>query len=560
MRNGVPALSSPAGFNRFGAVLLVALQAISAPAIGGQTPAAPGAKSLAELQGRINAIIGQPKFALADWGIDVVSLDTGRSLVEHNACKRFVPASNAKLFTAALALDRLGPDYQIETSVYVTKKPDASGTVKGDLVIVGRGDPGFVDSGQPDESNTTLAPLVQLLSAKGIKRIRGDVIGDESYFSGPPFGAGWGWEDLQWSYGAEVSALSIDDNSVGLTVKPGAKAGLPCQASVSPSNSLVNVIDRVITTPPSGPKWISVYRPIGENTVYVSGRLPVGDPGYQGHLAIHQPAGLFVQLLRRSMANRGILISGGERVADWKYREASPLDLARLVLVGSVKSRPLGEIVKDMLKRSQNLYAQLLLLQVGAQSGLSEASTPPVAAAAESSLTTAGAPNVPAPKGPAPNPPAQAGDQLPPSTEELGVQAMNSLLKQISPCNGDALLEEGSGLSRRDMTTAASFVALLAWAAQRPWANVFREGLPIAGQDGTLERRMKDVAGAGNVRAKTGTLRFVNALSGYATTAAGERLAFSLLLNSYSPASGDGSGSKALDQVLSELVGFTGHT
>ena len=509
--------------------------------------AAEATNSLGELQARIGAVVSQPRFALADWGIDVVSLDTGQVMFEHNGCKHFVPASNAKLFTAALALDRLGPDYRIETSLYATRKPDATGTLKGDLIIFGRGDPGFTDVGAVRGSYTALMPLVALLESAGVRRIKGDLIGDESYFSGAPFGAGWGWEDLQWAYGAEVSALSIDDNSASLLVKPGGKAGFPCQASVEPATGLVTVVNRALTSPASGPRWIRVYRPVGENTVYVSGRLPLGDAGYQGRVAVHKPASLFLQLLHRAMETRGISVVGRERVADWNDREASPLDLSKLILLGSVKSRPIAEIVKDTMKRSQNLYAELLLLQVGVISSQSIA-TRSVAVPGSStpaSVATEG---------------QGTGEQLQPTTEELGLRAMSSLLGELSPCSGHVLLEEGAGLSRRDLVTAASIVALLSWMSHHKCADIFRESLPVAGMDGTLRGRMKNTLAASNVRAKTGTLKFVNALSGYATTAAGERLAFSILLNNYSPSDGSDPASSSLDSILGMLVSFTGHS
>jgi D-alanyl-D-alanine carboxypeptidase/D-alanyl-D-alanine-endopeptidase (penicillin-binding protein 4) len=152
------------------------------------------------------------------------------------------------------------------------------------------------------------------------------------------------------------------------------------------------------------------------------------------------------------------------------------------------------------------------------------------------------------------------GEQLQPTTEELGLRAMSSLLGELSPCSGDVLLEEGAGLARRDLVPAASIVALLSWMSHHKCADIFRESLPVAGMDGTLRGRMKNTLAASNVRAKTGTLKFVNALSGYATTAAGERLAFSILLNNYSPSDGSDPASSSLDSILGMLVSFTGHS
>lgn len=535
----------------------------NAQAAQASTQAAPkdGIESLSDLQARVNALVSEPRFALADWGIDVVSLDTGHVLLEHNACKHLVPASNAKLFTAALALDRLGPDYRIETAIYSTRKPDASGTIKGNLIVVGKGDPSFTNAGAEPGSFDALLPLVSVLQAAGVRRVNGNLIGDESYFTGAPFGAGWGWEDLQWSYGAEVSALSIDDNSVDLSVKPGGRPGAPCPAAVQPATDLVKVVNRAITTAPSGAKWLRVYRPVGENTIFVSGRLPMGDQGYHGHVAIHRPAAMFLQLLRRAMASRKIFVSGSERLEDWTDREGSPLDLSKLVLLGTVKSRTIAEIVKDTLKRSQNLYAQLLLLQVGAISAASPASAAgsPLAASAGPAPGAGDAQPVSASDGKTQA--AGADDsRLPPTTEEMGLAEMSRFLAELNPCGGDVVLEEGSGLSRRDLVTAAAIVRLLSWMSRHKCADTFRDSLPLAGKDGTLQRRMKSALATSDVRAKTGTLKFINALSGYATTAAGERLAFSLIVNNYSGSEVNGPASADLDTILGLIVSFTGHS
>ena len=162
--------------------------------------------TLAELQTRINDHVGQPRFASALWGVKIVSLDSGKALFEHNAGKLLKPASNAKLFSGALALDRLGPDYRIETSFYAVARPDSDGTLHGNLIAYGRGDPCLAARFNNGDYGKSLEAIVAAAVTTGVKRIEGDLIGDESYFRGPPYGSSWTWDGLQNYYGAEVSA------------------------------------------------------------------------------------------------------------------------------------------------------------------------------------------------------------------------------------------------------------------------------------------------------------------------------------------------------------------
>ena len=299
----------------------------------------------------------------------IVSLDSGKIIFEHNAGKYFNPASNAKLYSAALALDRLGADYRIKTSLYSTARPNATGTLKGDLIIYGRGDPVMTASLNDGDYFKPFEPLVQQLANAGVRRIEGDLVGDESYFATPPIGSGWEWDDLQEYYGAEVSALTINDNALDLFVKPAERAGLPCRVTTGPVTSFVTLMNRTQTAPKGTEARVVVYRPVGENIIYVSGRLPVDHKGYKGSVSVHNPAGLFANLFKDALARRGITVTGRARTIDWKYREVTPIDFAKLVELGFVESLPLKDIVRETLKPSQNLYAQLLLLQVGAYQG-----------------------------------------------------------------------------------------------------------------------------------------------------------------------------------------------
>src|SRR5438128_6743851 len=174
----------------------------------------PQTETVEALAARLSAHISQPRFAPAAWGVKIVSLDSGKTLFEHNPQKYFNPASNAKLYTAALALDRLGANHRLRTSLYSTARPDSSGTLKGDLIVYGRGDPTMAASLNGGDYFKPLEPLVNNLVSAGVRRIDGDLVGDESYFATPAIGAGWEWDDLQEYYGAEASALTLNDNSL----------------------------------------------------------------------------------------------------------------------------------------------------------------------------------------------------------------------------------------------------------------------------------------------------------------------------------------------------------
>ncbi len=509
-----------------------------------QQPSAATPESLESLRARLAAHVGQPRYAPAAWGVKVVSLDTGVILFEHNPEKYFSPASNAKLYTCALALNALGGEHRIKTSLYATARPDAEGTLAGDLLIYGRGDPSMAARWYGGDYFKGLDGLATALAAAGVRRITGDLIGDESYFIGPRLGSGWEWDDLQWYYGAESSALSLNDNSLDLFVTPAERLGLPCRITTGPQTAYVTLMNRTRTVAKGSPSRISVYRPVGENVIYVSGTLAEGDKGYTGYVAVSHPAGLFVQSFKEALAKRGITVGGRTRTVDWKYREVTPLDLSKLTELGVVESPPLKDIVREVLKPSNNLYAQLLLLQVGA------------VAQQRAAQAASGQPQV-APNAATPSPAFIVPDKI---TEEIGVEAMNAFLSEVGIKPGQVMLEEGSGLSRRNLITPAATTELLRFMSRHATAEAFVHGLPVAGVDGTLERRLKQTPAAGNVRAKTGTLRYVYALSGYLTTAAGERLAFSILLNNAYNAEKSFSAREDIDALVLMLVGFTGRS
>jgi D-alanyl-D-alanine carboxypeptidase/D-alanyl-D-alanine-endopeptidase (penicillin-binding protein 4) len=515
------------------AASLIALLLVTA-AIG-QTPAPPA--TLAELQQRLTEHVTNPRFAAGSLGIKVVSLDSGKTLFEHDAHKLLSPASNSKLYTVALALDTFGGDYRIKTSLYAAAKPDRRGTLKGDLIVYGRGDPTINARLHGGDIFKALQPLVAALTNAGVKRIRGDLVGDDSFFHGPPYGSGWSWDDMQNYYGAEISALTINDNTLKVLVKPGDSNGIPCRIMFSPATTYLIVSNRTRTI--SGERGsLNFYRPIEENVLYANGRFPISETNFTDDVTVHNPAGLFVAWFKEALARHGIKVSGKTRTANWLDRQAKPLDPGKLVELGFVESFSLRDLAREVQKPSQNLYTDLLLAHVGEM----ERRSPTRREGGEGTQ--------------------RAGSEIgaPINSEDLGIRALRAFLAKAGVPRGDVQFEEGSGLSRNNLTTPNATIALLQYMSRHAEADAYLNALPIAGVDGTLRSRMRGTPAAGNVRAKTGTLRWANALSGHVKTAAGERLLFSLMLNRYVAPDNEHTGRAEIDKIAVMLAGFTGRS
>lgn len=476
-------------------------------------------KSPAELQARIGEILRRPELQAAMVGIKVASLDTGRVLFEENAHKLLRPASNMKLYTVSAALDRLSPDFRFSTSVYAAAKPDAAGVIQGNLTIYGRGDPSLAARFNNGDYFKGIDELATRIAAAGVKRVTGDLVGDETYFEGPQYGSGWEWEDLTWYYGAEVSALTVNDNALDLFIKPGTQVGSPASVTTGPPDPLLTIVNHATTGPKDGKRELTIHRGLTENTLEVSGTIPLADKGYSGGIGISHPALLFVYLLRSALVQHGITVSGQSRTvgavnqalvtAGMTLSSAngtnplavpsnSPLP-STTSEIATLYSPPLSTVAAHTLKPSQNLYTELILRTLGKTAGLAP-----------------------------PGPPAS-------TSEDAGLEVVKTFLKEAGLNPESLALSDGSGLSRNDMVTAEATVQLLTYMSKHKYANALRDALPIAGVDGTLRNRLKGTAAEKNLRAKTGSLASAASLSGYVTTAAGERLVFSIMVNNYPP-------------------------
>ena len=484
--------------------------------------------TLAELQTRVAEIARQPALEPGFFAVKIVSLDSGLVIYEQSANKFTRPASNMKLYTVAAALDRLTPDYHFMTSVYAKEKPE-DGKIKGDLIVYGRGDPSLAARFNDGDYFKGINDLADRIVTAGVKRVKGDLVGDESWFNGAPLGSGWEWDDLQWSYGAPVSALTVNDNAIDLTVKPAERVGMPVVITSGPPATFMTIANRAITGPRGSKSDLNIYRGVGANAIEITGSLPLGDNGFSGGVAIPDPALAFVTMLREALVKRGVKIDGRVRTVDVRSGASIvPSTLAVItpgfpspappVEIAGIQSPPFSSIASHTLKPSQNLYTEIILRTLGKLTSVSSSQT----------------------------------------DEEAGLIVVRNFLRQAGANERDLALNDGSGLSRNDMITANATVQLLTYMSKHKYFAQFRDALPIAGVDGTLRTRMRGTPAEGNLRAKTGSLSSVASLSGYVTTAAGEHLVFSMMLNNYPDAAALRRDS--IDAIAVLLASFSGKT
>jgi D-alanyl-D-alanine carboxypeptidase/D-alanyl-D-alanine-endopeptidase (penicillin-binding protein 4) len=427
-----------------------------------------------------------------EWGLLIIDAQSGQTLFESNADKYFVPASNMKLFSTALALAKLGPDYRFHTTLETHGALSPEGVLSGDLFLVGRGDPNLSNRKFPyalkeefdGPREKALAELADALVAKGVKEITGDVIGDDSYFPREPYPNGWEIDDMVWEYGAAISAIVVDDNTVTLTLSPAETAGGPVQAVVSPATPDFLVQNNVVTSAAEIKSDLTLTREPNAKIVVVRGALPARSTPRKLVLALHEPAEHAAALLTQILRERGVKISGAARAVHVPEDSAAT---PRVVLAEHV-SVPLSDSVKLVNKISQNLHTEMLLRAAARATGIW--STP---------------------------------DELMKFPADFYTGA------GIAP--GDVIQTDGSGLSRHDLVTPRAVVALLKYAQEQPWFAPYYESLPVAGVDGTLETQMKNTSAATRVHAKTGSVEHVRTRSGFAETAGGRRLIFSFLSN-----------------------------
>ncbi len=329
-------------------------------------------KAAARFAERANSLLGTGPAGKGEWGILVADAESGETLYEQNADKYFVPASNLKLFTTALALAKLGPEYRFHTTLETSGSLSNDGKLAGDVVLVGRGDPNLSNRKFPYElkeefdgpPERVLAEFADALVTKGVKEISGDIIGDDSYFPRERYPNGWEIDDMVWEFGAAISAIVVDDNTVTLTLTPGEQAGSPVQGLLAPATADFVVENDVVTSPAEVKSDLTLKREPGSSLVVIHGSLPARSAPRKLVLAIEEPAQHAAATLKRLLEERGIKIAG---VANARHAQAEtsgdPAVLAEHVSVA------LGDAVKLINKISRNLHTVMLLRTVASQKG-----------------------------------------------------------------------------------------------------------------------------------------------------------------------------------------------
>lgn len=478
-------------------------------------PASPETNELAR---RINSAIDDSEFAAARWGIKVASMSNGATLYQRDADRPFIPASNMKIYTTGVALDLLGGDYRWRTSVYAKAQADQSGTLRGDLILYGRGAPDLVTHSQ-DANKASLAKLAGDLYARGIRRIDGNVIGDESFFRGDTLGDGWQWTDMQWYFGAEASALSVNENQIDVNLVPSGKSEEPPIARTSDAENFVTLENRMVTGKQGMHTTIGLQRGLSDNNIQVWGEFAPGSKGFGARLSVHNPALWAAKMFLGQLKTRGIVVSGQAQARDSRHPQIQRFDPSQAIELAQVTSDSLSEIAKKTNKESNNLYAELILRTLGRERGEMLGS------------------------------PAQIGRER--GDDETGLAIIRLWLDRAGIATDRIALHDGSGLSRLDLVTPEATLGLLVALSKTASGPIFRQSLPISGLDGTLGGRLTTLRD--RVSAKTGSLTYTHSLSGYLTTAEGEQLAFSILCNDQTSR---GNATRLIDQIVGLLDGF----
>lgn len=496
----------------------------------------------APLKKRIARTLVDSKVSGAHWGISVTTLD-GKPVYTLNDGQYFQPASNNKLFTTATALALLGPQYMPKTYLLEAGTVTPEGHLQGELRIVGAGDANVssrvfpydvrYDNQRLDTMPAAMDEFAAAVSRSGVSLVDGPVVADDTFFPYQRYGPGWSWDDILWDYGAPISALMVNDNSIYLTVQAGAQAGAPVQVNWGLPNHDYTVDTTALTTSPADSKeQLGVDRQPGATLIRLYGQVPAGGKPIYLALATEHPALNAADLLRQALVVRGVSVQGALRAVhrddldagSFRTEVREPLTfkpqaeaLAALQptfpagerLLATHTGAPLIDDVTATNKLSLNQHAELLLHLLGRAYGK------------DGSIVE-------------------------------GARVVRQFVVNAGVQPDDFMFYDGSGLSNYDLVMPRAVTTLLRYAARQPWGAAYKNSLPVGGVDGTLQHRFVNTPLQGKVFAKTGTLSTVHALSGYFTTASGKTLVFSILVDTHTPGTTDDR--VAMDKILNMIA------
>ncbi len=436
-------------------------------------------------------------------GVHVVALSTGRVIYRRNSTERMTCASNQKLITAAAALEELGADYEFRTVLLSSGRVEA-GTLRGDLILRGGGDSTLGGRHDEQDAMAIFRQWARALRERGIRRIAGDVVGDDRFLDRQWYHPDWDPQQAWKWYYTTTGALSISDNCVMVTVRPGGSPGSQARVSLSPSSAPVGLNIRCATSSKRHSIWFA--RAPESATITVGGYVAADSDGYSHEVTVPEPTLYAAAAFMQALQEEGITVRGVARAigtADFgTSRNATPL---------AVRRTPLLPVLRQMLQRSHNHYAEQVIKTIGAE------------AAGRGSW-------------------------------EAGTARAATMLRQMGFADREFRLADGSGLSRSNELTPALVASLLLHMRRSRYARIYEALLAVAGENGTLSNRLTDAPYAGNVRGKTGYLSGVGALSGYATTRSGLEVAFCILVNDSVNPPGTYSMRQTVDPICRAIV------
>ncbi|MFC1565209.1 D-alanyl-D-alanine carboxypeptidase/D-alanyl-D-alanine-endopeptidase [candidate division KSB1 bacterium] len=441
------------------------------------------------LRNEIDTILDDPRFYHGNIGLMIESLQTGEIVYQRDPYKLFMPASNMKLFTTAAALVRLEPEYEYVTSLLASGETDVqNGILSGDLLIKGSGDPTFGSTYFEDDPLNAFQPWIAELKDNGIKMIEGDIIGDDNIFDDVRFGPGWEYDDLPQSYAAPTSGLCFADNCIKVTVIPGVQPGDRAEIRLEPDISIFTIENNASTVEPTRIQGVRFSRTVGENTIRISGTISIDHSPVTRYITVENPtlytAAVFKELLERN----GIEVGGDAvDIDDLPEDYESGREWESIV---EDRSPYMHEIIRILNKVSHNFFADQLTKTLGKEYRDS-------------------------------------------GSFGSGIAVIKGFLSGAGIDPNNYYQYDGSGLSRYNLVMPAQIASLLKYMKSHRYGSYYYDSLPVGGVDGTLENRLKGSPAEEITHAKTGTIRWARALSGYVTSKDGEEFVVAMLINHY---------------------------